>query len=186
MTMYKDFERDFLDRTKKILEQYDKLKSQLPENEQFEVTLLTNSLFGLCVIPFERLFKNQQKIYAILNGSFVQLIRNLNCDKVYDRIYLEKFDRRKGGPLLIIPEMDITVYDFIEGIRHSIAHGSITYKSGKTPDKIEGIFFESVSPAHIQKYTKFNLEINVELLRLFVEQFYQYLIDNLPAPKPKP
>lgn len=49
MSHYLHQEFDFVERTKKIIEQYDNLK--LPEKDKFEVTLLINCLVGLLILP---------------------------------------------------------------------------------------------------------------------------------------
>jgi len=49
MSAYQQQEFDFIDRTKKILEQYNSIK--LPKKEKFEVTLLLDCFVGLLVLP---------------------------------------------------------------------------------------------------------------------------------------
>lgn len=54
---YNILERDFIDRTFKIIEQYDQyIVSQTNQEEKYEVTLLINCLLGLLIIPNEKLF----------------------------------------------------------------------------------------------------------------------------------
>jgi hypothetical protein len=54
---YEEFERDFVQRTLKLIEQYDThVMPVVLSAEQFETTLLINSLLGLLVLPKERCF----------------------------------------------------------------------------------------------------------------------------------
>ncbi|HHT9134830.1 MAG TPA: HEPN family nuclease [Candidatus Avalokitesvara rifleensis] len=56
---YTVFERDFIVRTLKIIDQYEEcVMPRVPEPEQFEVTLLINCLLGLLVLPKERCHVN--------------------------------------------------------------------------------------------------------------------------------
>ncbi len=56
MSHYIKQEYDFINRTKKIIEQYDKM--ELPKEEKFEVTLLLNCLVGLLILPQQYWFKS--------------------------------------------------------------------------------------------------------------------------------
>jgi hypothetical protein len=49
MSQYVNQEFDFVDRTRKIIEQYD--KSAIPKKDKFEVTLFLNCLIGLLILP---------------------------------------------------------------------------------------------------------------------------------------
>jgi len=59
MSSYKQQEFDFVNRTQKIIEQYDQLK--LEESENFNVTLLINCLTGLLILPQQHWFTNLPK-----------------------------------------------------------------------------------------------------------------------------
>lgn len=54
MSHYKIQEYDFINRTKLIVEQYEKL--DIPKVEKFEVTLLLNCLVGLLILPQQNWF----------------------------------------------------------------------------------------------------------------------------------
>ncbi len=57
MSDYELFERDFIVRTLKIIEQYDRhVVGHVQKSEQFEITLLINCLLGLLVLPKERCY----------------------------------------------------------------------------------------------------------------------------------
>ncbi len=56
MSHYLHQEFDFVERTKRILEQYDSLT--IPEKDKFEVTLLLNCLVGLLILPQQNWYDN--------------------------------------------------------------------------------------------------------------------------------
>lgn len=57
MSFYKKQEFDFIQRTKKIIEQYDSIHFE-NSNEKFEKTLFINCLLGLLIIPQQYWFDN--------------------------------------------------------------------------------------------------------------------------------
>lgn len=59
MSFYKQQERDFIERTLNILEQYDSLN--VPEKEHYEVTLLINCMVGLYYLNKNGLTNCQRK-----------------------------------------------------------------------------------------------------------------------------
>ena len=56
MSYYLHQEFDFVERTKKIIEQYDNLT--IPEKDKFEVTLLLNCFVGLLILPQQKWYDN--------------------------------------------------------------------------------------------------------------------------------
>ena len=54
MSHYKNQEIDFINRTKAIIEQYEKF--QIAEKQKFEVTLFLNCLVGLLILPQQHWF----------------------------------------------------------------------------------------------------------------------------------
>lgn len=56
MSHYINQECDFINRTKKIIEQYE--KNNLPKEDRFEVTLFLNCLVGLLILPQQHWFDN--------------------------------------------------------------------------------------------------------------------------------
>lgn len=59
MSSYKQQEFDFVDRTQKIIEQYESIG--LAEDEKYDVTLLINCLTGLLILPQQHWFSNLPK-----------------------------------------------------------------------------------------------------------------------------
>ncbi len=62
MSHYKSQEYDFINRTKKIIEQYQKMKYS--KSEKFEVTLLLNCLAGLLILPQQNWFDSLPDVFV--------------------------------------------------------------------------------------------------------------------------
>ena len=60
MNYFKNQEYEFIQRTKKIIEQYEKFA--IDKNEKYEVTLLLNCLVGLLILPQQHWFKKLPKV----------------------------------------------------------------------------------------------------------------------------
>ena len=106
---YEIFERDFIVRTLKIVEQYEKhVMTNVPKNEQFEVTLLINCLLGLLVLPKERCY-----------GS----VPALPLDQLKDWGLVHGFIRSWGShPKNLKPEHYGTLLEVVQRLRNGVAH----------------------------------------------------------------
>ncbi len=56
MSAYLQQEHDFIERTKKIISQYDDCFKEKEKNEKYEVTLLINAFVGLLILPQQHWF----------------------------------------------------------------------------------------------------------------------------------
>ena len=87
MSHYKNQEFDFINRTRTIIEQYDKL--ELSKSERFEVTLLLNCLVGLLILPQQNWFDTlpidlvSQKEWGI-NPNHISTIKTGETKNVKD------------------------------------------------------------------------------------------------------
>lgn len=54
MGNYKNLETEFIERTLRLVSQYESLMHKYPFEEQYNYTLLINSLLGVIVMPKER------------------------------------------------------------------------------------------------------------------------------------
>ena len=61
MGYYTQQEFDFVQRTKKILEQYDSIDFSKNESEKYEITLLLNCFVGLLILPKEHWYDKLPK-----------------------------------------------------------------------------------------------------------------------------
>lgn len=64
MSAYVNFEKDLISRTCQIIDDY--LGNQ---DNDYEVTLMTNCLVGLVVIPYERLYRRNPLRYDFLSTT---------------------------------------------------------------------------------------------------------------------
>ena len=105
MSFYTKLEEDFIERTFKIIEQYDTLVTN--ENEKYEVTLLINSFFGIISILKE----------DWIQSSITNYIERIN--ELPD-IHLELFEYevKNNSPWEKINNNN----DFLRAIRNGICH----------------------------------------------------------------
>lgn len=58
MGNYKDIDHDFIDRTMKLIAQYESILHNFKFQEQYNYTLLLNCLLGMIVLPKEKLYSH--------------------------------------------------------------------------------------------------------------------------------
>ena len=151
--------KDFLDRTFKIIDQYDKIKDQLG-NESYEVTLLINSLFGIVIMPKTHWHsKLQNTVFTTENGDIIVSIDG------------------KTGSL-----KGYNVGFIMNSLRNSLAHWGDT-RGGRNngeqnilfllkEEKISGIIFEN-------KQQQFKLTFQtIDSLKSFLNEFKRILTNK--------
>lgn len=103
MGNYKNIEHDFVERTLRLISQYESLLHQYEFKEQYNYTLLINCMLGVIVMPKERVFSH------IPNHRITKQLRE------------------EMGLVDTTINPDITrLRDFIHGLRNSIAHSVLT------------------------------------------------------------
>lgn len=117
MNMEQKYSTDFIERTQKLLEQYDKLF--LKNSEKFEVTLLLNACVGLLIICTE---KYDNKLPTTVKGFNEIKAKTTKC--------LSKK----------LNSQTINVRNTCRHLRNSIAHCKFKTNNGKDK-KIESITF---------------------------------------------
>jgi hypothetical protein len=155
MSNYIKQEYDFIDRTKKIIKQYDEVK--LPKDEKFEVTLLLNCLVGLLILP-------QQNWFEDLPTSIV-------TQKEWG-IKEEHISFIKQGETK-------NVKDIAKHLRNSIAHYHFMAFENKSHD-ISSIKFEDYDS---QKNKTFEAIIPVISIRQFTERLTNTFITEMEKQK---
>lgn len=115
---HKYFVREFVKRTKKNLEVFDKAKTK----EDFEVTQRINSLFGLLIVPYEH-FKHDS------DYGFSESKLSKNCRESYHKIELliKKLHEDKPKRLWwtrasFANEQNHLVSNFIKHLRNALCH----------------------------------------------------------------
>lgn len=144
---YEVFEIDFIHRTLDIIEQYGKyVKLNVPQAEQYEVTLFINCLLGLLVLPKELHFESIPDIpITKLEGW------GLKAEHV-----TEPGVTKNGLPRNID---ELTLKEFVKDMRDSVAH--ILFKTYTTNNQI----------THLEFYTdksKIRVMLSLQEFRQFI------------------
>lgn len=156
MSYYKNQEFDFVNRTKAIIEQYDKL--ELSKAEKFEVTLLLNCLVGLLILPQQHWFDNlptdliSQKEWGI-NEKDVSFIK-------------------EGEPK--------NVKNIARHLRNSISHYRFKAFANDESNDISRIKFEDYDPSN--KKT-FETTISVSSIRQFTTKLTNTFVTEMGKQK---
>ena len=180
-------ERDIVIRTLALLEQYDKyVEPNVSNAQQFEVTLLLNSLLGLIILPFEHCKRIQKVEFPKIFNDDEILISKLGSEWGLSGLNIEKF-RLKGK---LVEQNSISLQQLIVMFRHCIAHGrfsdgsglnrpegmSVKYRPAEN-DPLDSLIFE-VNLVNTYGATEFLASIPVEGLRFFAEQTARSFIED--------
>ena len=117
---YDDIERDFVCRTITILEQYDQhVKSVVPTDKQYEVTLLLNCLLGLIVTPFETRKRQQGGVREpkVCDGDH-NLVHELGPEWGLSNLHIATFTVDD----VAVPDRHRTLRKIVAMFRHGMAH----------------------------------------------------------------
>ncbi|MFK2684009.1 HEPN family nuclease [Bacteroides fragilis] len=153
MSHYLQEEFDFIERTKLILEQYDKTDfSEVPE-EKYEITLCMNCLLGLLVVP--------QQVW---NDDLPK--GDLDENWGIKKKHIEK-----------IKEDQYKIDDIVRHIRNSVAHGRVTpiSKDRGRNKKITHLRFKDLCGER----PTFKAEIPVETLKKFALKFADTMLTKM-------
>jgi len=159
MSHYKNQEFDFVNRTKTIIEQYDKL--ELAKAEKFEVTLLLNCLVGLLILP-------QQNWFDSLPTDLVS----------------QKEWGISPNHISTIKEKTRNVKDVARHLRNSISHYRFKAFENKSDD-ISSIKFEDfeVNKKTKEKVKTFEATIPVSCLRQFTTKLTNTFVSEMDKHK---
>jgi len=178
-------ERDFVIRTLALLEQYDKyIVPNVGNAQQFEVTLLLNSLLGLIILPVEHCKRIQKVEFPKIFNDDEILISKLGSEWGLSRLKIERFRLRSG----LVEPHSISLRQLIVMFRHCMAHGrfsdgsglnrpegmSVRYQSVEN-DPLDSLIFE-VNLVNRYGATEFLASMPVEGLRFFAEQIARSFI----------
>ncbi len=151
MGNYSDLEKEFIERTIHLIDQYYASLEQYPFEQQYNYTLTINCLLGLIVMP-------KEKVITYLPN---------------ERLTIE-YKESIGLQNSIIGENIETLKDLIISLRHAIAHFDITVISESEEDLIDWVEFKD-SENGGRTIAKFR---STELLP-FLKHYTGYLISNL-------
>lgn len=151
MGNYADLETDFIERTIRLIEQYNDLIQGLPFVEQFNYTLTINCLLGLIVMPKERVITYIPRIDI--------------CEQ----------NRRKMGlDESFIDESIIDLKGLIQNLRHSVAHFDINVISDCDEHLVDWVEFKG-SGNQPETIAKFRAEEIFPFLQYYSDQ----LLNNI-------
>ena len=120
MGNYKNIEHDFIERTMKLIAQYEGILHKYKFEEQYNYTLLLNCLLGVIVLPKERLYSH------IPNHRLTKALKT--------EMGLKKSDINTDYK---------TLRDLIHALRNSIAHYSFEIISETDDYLIDRILFRT-------------------------------------------
>lgn len=155
MGNYKNIEHDFVDRTVKLLSQYESIMHKYPFPDQFNYTLLINCLLGVIVMPNEKVFSHIPN-HRISN----QLKQDMGLieTKIHPRYtYLRTF---------------------IEALRHSIAHFSIDIISNDDNELIDRIVFKESEDYGGEVIVNFSSKELLPFIRYYASWLQHMLIEH--------
>ena len=186
MTNYRQIERDFIQRTQAIIEQYEQYAdTALPAEDTYEVTLLLNCLLGMLIFPQQIAAQNrgskswsdwltQEKIYQIGSewGIQPESVKNPGTRNPNNR---EKKKAEEVGeqakPVKITVE-ELTVRNLIRQMRNAAAHANFALVPS-LDGNIKGIRFGD-------KRDGFCLELEVSALKMFVTHLTTSALEKIP------
>jgi hypothetical protein len=160
---YSQIERDFIERTLTILDQYDTLKRHLEEPDQYEVTLLINCLLGLLVFP-QQLAHNRSNQW--LTGDKLEAVAADWGLAKSDIIQLGHDPKTK----VAYDWPTFTLRNLIRALRNAVAHNGFTATSdGQHITHIE----------FTNRDTGFKMRLSVQKLRNFTRALAKSALEHL-------
>ena len=148
---------DFIERTQKILRQYEKLV--LRDSEKYEVVLLLNLALGLLIYLYER-----KRTYVPKDGVE-------KFDKIVETIRICKNSKMK--------DESKSVCNVCKHLRNSIPHCHFEFKKNEGTKLIDAIKFKSYRNASIREENLvFEASINVNILKSFLIDISSKTIKN--------
>ena len=180
---HKYFVREFVKRTKKNLEVFDKAKTK----EDFEVTQRVNSLFGLLIVPYEH-FKFESD-YGFSESKLSQ-----NCCDSYHKIELLIKKLHEDNPKRLwwtrasfANEQNHLVSNFIKHLRNALCHSGedrVLFVNGDENDEsikqLKYIIFVDQGEV-TSKYDKSKKEKYNFIAMLDVDEELKELLQNVSA-----
>lgn len=157
MSAYNQQEFDFIERTRKILKQYEDFFNERSNKEKFEVTLLINAFVGLLILP-------QQEWFNKLPDESITG-RTWGIDSIHIGFI-------KTGEIK-------SVKNVVTHLRNSVAHYNFTVFNNQG-NQISQINFRDYSDYGMTIKT-FDATIPVGILRKFLDKFSQTMTEKMRA-----
>jgi len=171
MTNYVQMERDFIERTLHIIHQYDELCSQLPLDNQYEVTLLMNCALGLLVYPQQ--IASRREFSRYFNAWLTaDLVINVGHEWGITPQDVISAGYKNDNETKITVEQ-LTLRNLIRQMRNTAAHAA--FYVSDTSHQIERIEFRDAS-----RSDGFHVILPVASLSTFVTKLAESALDRLP------
>jgi len=155
MGNYKNIEHDFIDRTLKLISQYESILHKYPFEEQYNYTLLINSLLGIIVFPKERLFNH---------------IPNLRLTP--------ELKKEMGLVESKINPNYKSLRDLIYGMRNSIAHFTVEIVSQTDDFLVDNIVFNKYDDKDNTVIADFKSTELLPFIRYYADWTKSNLLEN--------
>ena len=155
MSAYLQQEFDFIERTQKIIEQYNSF--QLKEEEKFEVTLLLNCFVGLLILP-QQAWLNYLPETIISENEW-----GINPDHV---IFVSNNETK-------------SVKNIARHLRNSISHYHFT-AFNDINSNIHGVIF---TDQNLRGKENFKANFSIEEIRLFINKFSDIMLETIANSK---
>ena len=179
---WKNVQYDFIDRTLRVLQQYDEYTSKqrevLKDFEELEVTLLVNCLIGLLVFPYEYANRDNQPGSVPVCNDDTLAIKDLNENWGLKDIHIERIHDFDHKPVPL--SMDASLRLFVYRMRNSIAHSRFYDGTKMSVDGV-GIIYQTAphdpNKSRIEKLVfqdkndRFKAIMPVKSVRQFAERF---------------
>jgi len=155
MGNYKNIEHDFIDRTMKLIAQYESVLHKYKFEEQYNYTLLLNCLLGVIVLPKERLYSHipNHRMTKVLKAEMGLNESNINTDYK-------------------------TLRDLIHALRNSIAHYSFEIISETNDYLINRIVFRTPQDSGFELIADFKSTELLPFLRYYADWIKSNLIED--------
>lgn len=158
MSNFKDIETEFIERTLLLISQYEVLKNRFPFENQFDHTLLINSLLGVIVLPKER------------------TMAYIPPDRLTEKLCSDMGLRNSW----INPELT-DLRSLILALRNSVAHFDIKVISFDEHFLIDQLIFYDNIKSEVYEVAKFTSN---ELLP-FLRYYASWLLANIKKYRPR-
>jgi len=155
MGNYKNIEHDFIDRTMKLIAQYESILHKYKFEEQYNFTLLLNCLLGVIILPKERLYSHipNFRLTKILKSEMGLNESNINADYK-------------------------TLRGLVYALRNSIAHYSFEIISQTDDYLIDRIVFRTPQGSGNELIADFKSTELLPFLRYYADWIKSNLIED--------
>jgi hypothetical protein len=181
MGAYSDIEVDFIRRTLTVIDQYEAMvRRNVPESQQFEVTLLLNCLLGLLVYPQQLAKDNVRRRF----DNWLTEDRVVDVGEAWgirpSDVQSPGYKRTNDSEIRITLDQ-LTLRNLVRQMRNNIAHASFKVDSTSMIGQITALEFKD--PDRKDRPGGFHLVLPVEHLEQFVRALANSALERLEQQK---